>query len=173
MDDLRAAFTTPGSQVLPHLPIHGRLEGVFHRNGAAFDEEITVQGRHAHHTPKFTDERCVLDGVNIRIGHFDFGRGEEVGFDVRAVKVGMIEANRLRGVEAVEVDQLATGGGIDEARAMAAGEVEDELKTIHQDVLLEFGNDFPRGHLEFRRGRLLAGGCLCSIGCLHALVQNG
>ena len=81
------------------------------------------------------------DGVNVRVGHLDLGRGEQVGLDFRPVEVRMIEADGLRGVEAVEVNQLAAGGGIHEARAAAALEVEDELEAVHEDVLFEFGDD--------------------------------
>ena len=50
----------------------------------------------------------------------------------------MVEADGLRGVEAVEVNQFAAGGGVHEPGATAAGEVEDELEAIHEDVLLQF-----------------------------------
>ena len=49
MDDLRAAFAAPGGEVLPDLPVHRGFESVLHGHGAAFDEEVAVQRRHAHH----------------------------------------------------------------------------------------------------------------------------
>ena len=172
VDDFGPAFAASGGEVLPDLPVHGGLEGVLDGEGAAFDEEVTVQRRHAHHAGEVTDERGVLDGINIRVGHFDLGGGEEVGFDFRAVEVGMVEADGLRGVEAVEVNQFAAGGGVNEVRAVAAGEVEDQLETVHQDMPFEFGNDVAGRNLEFRRGCFLLGGLAGLIGCLHAWVQH-
>ena len=70
----------------------------------------------------------------------------------------MVEADGLRGVEAVEVNQFPPGGRIDEARAVAPRQVEHELEAIHQDVLLQFGNDplwrdSTCNRLRSRRGR--------------------
>ncbi len=110
---------------------------------------------------------AILDGIDIRIGHFDLGGGEEVGLDFRSVEVGVVEANGLRGVEAVKVNQFAAGGGIHEAGAAAAGEVEHELETVHQDMLFEAGDDLGGWDLQFGRGRLLIGGLSRLIGCLH------
>ena len=154
MDDLGPALAASGGEVLPDLPVHGGLEGVLDGQGAAFDEEVTVQRRHADHARERLDEGGVLDGINVRIGHFDLGGGEQVGLDFRAVEVGMVEADGLRGVKAVEVNQFPAGGGVNEVRAVAAGEVEDELEAIHQDVLLEFGDDVGREAPEIPAGPL-------------------
>ncbi len=56
VDDFGAALAAPGGQVLPHLPVHGGLEGVLDGEGAALDEEVTVQRRQAHHAGKVADE---------------------------------------------------------------------------------------------------------------------
>ena len=171
VDDLGPALAASGSEVLPDLPIHGGLEGVLDGQGAAFDEEVTVQGRHAHHAGEVMDERGVLDGIDVRVGHLDLGGGEQVGFDFRAVEVGMVEADRLRGVEAVEVNQFPASGGVHEVRAVAAGEVEDELKTVHQDMVFELGYDLAGGHREFLRGCGFLGGLVGAIGCSHAWLS--
>src|SRR5208282_6521008 len=106
VDDFGPAFAAFGGEVLPDLPVHGGLEGVLDGDGPALDEEVTVQGGQVHHPGEITDERGVLDGIDIRVGHLELGSSEEVGFDFRAVEVGMVEADRLCGVEAVEVNQL-------------------------------------------------------------------
>ena len=84
VDDLRAAFAAPGREVLPDLPIHGGLEGVLHRQGAAFDEEVAVQRRHAHHARERLHKGRILHGIDVRIGHLDLGGREQVGLDLRA-----------------------------------------------------------------------------------------
>jgi hypothetical protein len=114
MDDLGPAFAASGGQVLPNLPVHGGFERVFHREGTAFDEEVTLQRRHAYDARKFMDERGVLHGVNVRIRHFDLRCREEVRFDFRPVKVRVVEADWLRGVKAVQVNQFTAGGRINE-----------------------------------------------------------
>ena len=68
-----------------------------------------------------TDESGELNGIDVRVGHFDFGGGEEVGFDFRAVEVRVVKADGLRRVKAVQVDQLTTGGGIDEDASRGSG----------------------------------------------------
>jgi hypothetical protein len=172
VDDFGPALAASGGEVLPDLPIHGGLEGVLDGQGAAFDEEVTLKGRHAHHAGEVTDKSGVLNSIDIRVGHFDLGGGEKVGLDFRAVEVGMVEANGLRGVEAVEVNQLAAGSGVNEVRAVAAGEVEDQLETVHEDMLLERGDDFAGRHLELLQGRFLLSRLARLIGYVHAQVQR-
>jgi len=42
----------------------------------------------------------------------------------------MIESDRLRGVKAVEINQFAASGGIDEARAAAFFQIENQLNMV-------------------------------------------
>ena len=86
----------------------------------------------------------------------------------------MIEADRLRGVEAVEVNQLPPGGGVDEPRAVAAGHVEHELEAVHQDVLFEFGDDKLRrnGARGILRCRLSGGSLPRLVNYMHRGVPT-
>ena len=59
MENLRASFASASGQVFAHFPIHGRLEGVFDRQRAAVDEEITLQRRKPHHARERIDKRRV------------------------------------------------------------------------------------------------------------------
>ena len=61
MEYLCAARTMSGGQVFPHFPIHRRLEGVFHGERPAFNEEITLQRRQPHHAAERAHERRVGD----------------------------------------------------------------------------------------------------------------
>jgi hypothetical protein len=172
VDDLRPPFPAAGGEVLPDLPIHGRLESVFHRQRAPFDEEVTLQRGYPHHPRKIPHERGVLDATNIRIGHLDGCGSEKIGPDFRAVEIRMVEADGLRSVEAIEVNPLPAGGCIHKARAATPCQVKDELKTIHQNVPFELGNDRGRGHSGYRRHPLCAGNLAELIGGAHAWAQH-
>ena len=137
MDDFRAALTATSSNVFAHLPIHRGLESVLDGERAAFDEEVALESRMCDDAGEGFDERGVLRRVNIRVGHLHLGGAKQVRLHVGAAEVGMVVADGLRRVEAVEVDELAPGCGIYEVRAVAFLDVKDQFETVHQDVLLQ------------------------------------
>ena len=131
MDNLRPALAPTCREVFSDLPIHRGLQCVLHGQRPALDEKVAVQRRHARHARECLHKRRILHRIDVRVGHFDLGGGEQVGFDFRPVKVGVVEADRLGGVKAVQVNQFAARGGVHESRAAAAGEVEDQFEAIH------------------------------------------
>ena len=108
MDDLRPAFTATGREVFADLPIHRCFQSVLDGDGAAFDEKIARQRLVPNDARKGGDERRVLRGVNVGVGDLDLGGLEQVGLHGGLIEMRMVEADGLRRIKAIEVNQLAS-----------------------------------------------------------------
>jgi 4-hydroxy-tetrahydrodipicolinate reductase len=65
-------------------------------------------------------------------------RTKKVALHCRIIKVRMIESNRIRAEETVEINQTVTGRSIKQIRAAAFFQIDHDLEAIEQHVL---GND--------------------------------
>src|SRR4029077_5310476 len=105
----RAALAMARRHVFAHLPIHRRLQTVLDCRRAALDEKITLQWRQTDHALEGFYKLCVVLRVNVRVGDFDFCRTKEIALHTGIIKVWMIESDRHRAEESVEVDEPFVG----------------------------------------------------------------
>src|SRR5436309_11951884 len=105
MQNLRAAFAFARGHVFAHLPIHGRLQTVLDRQCAALDKKVTLQWRQTDYTLKGLHKLRVVLRVNIRVGDFDLCRTKEIALHRGIIEVRMIESDRHRAKESVEIDE--------------------------------------------------------------------
>ena len=151
MQDLGAALAMAGRDIFSDLPIHRRLERVLDREGAAFDEEITLERRQPTHPGKGFDKLGVARRVNIRVRDLDRRGAGQFLLHCRLLEMRMIVADRHRTEEAVEIDQARIGRSIVQIGAAAFLVIEHNAKAIEQNMLLE-------GLQGARRDGLAAGG---------------
>src|ERR1043166_9689077 len=141
MDDCRPAISTPGGDVFAHLPIHRGFEGILDGEGAAFDEEVTLQWYQAGHAREGGKDLRHVTEIHIRVGDFDASRFEQILLHSSLGEVGMVESNRQRSIKTVEIDNLPARGGIDQVRSVAFLQIDDDAKAIEQEMLFQFGYD--------------------------------
>ena len=117
------------------LPVERDLERVLDGERAALDEEQVRQRRVAQHPRERGDEVGVRGGVDVRVGRLVQRDLAELGDEAGVVgQAGVVEAQRRRREERVEVEVALTGPGVDDARAAAALEVDDEGGGVGQEV---------------------------------------
>ncbi len=141
MQNLGAAFAPARRHVLAHLPIHRGLERVLDRERAAFDEEIAFERRQTGHPRECFDKFRVAFGINIRVRDLDLRGAQEIGLHLGALEMRMIESDRIRAKEAVEIDQALVVDRVVQIGAAAFLEIDHDLEAIEQDVLLETFQD--------------------------------
>src|SRR5438067_2486299 len=92
-------------------------------------------------TPRHAHERLnkfsVGSGVNVRVRDLDLRAAEKIGFHLRLLEMRMIETHRIRAEKSVEIDQALIVDRVVQIRAAAFFEIDHDLETIEQDVLLE------------------------------------
>ncbi len=110
---------------------------VFNRKRTAFDEEVTLERFHSCDTLKSLDKTRVTFRINIRIRDLDLRRTQQIALHIFLFEVWMVVANRERAEKPVEVDQARVARGIIYIRATAFLEIDDDLKTIEQNMLLD------------------------------------
>jgi hypothetical protein len=91
---------------------HRRFQTVFDRERAAIDEEISLERRQTDDARKNFDEFGVGFGVNIGVRDFDFGGARKLPLNIDIVEVRMIETDRERTEEAVEIDETMAVGRV-------------------------------------------------------------
>src|SRR5262249_32390994 len=141
MQDFCAAFAASGCQVFPHLPIHRGFEGVLDRQRPALDKEIALQRRQAHHAAKSLHESAQGSGANVRIGNLELCGIQQPGLYLGLRKVVMTVSNRQGRKKPVEIEELAAGYRIHQVGSPALLNINDDLKSVEQNMLLELGND--------------------------------
>src|SRR5436305_12346741 len=112
MQDLRAALAMACRHVLAHLPIHCRLQTILDCQRAALDEKITLQRRQTDYALKGLDKLRVALRVNVGVGDFDFRRTEKIALDCGIIKIRVIEPDRHRAKESIEIDERFVGDGV-------------------------------------------------------------
>ena len=134
VDDLGALLALPGRQVLPHLPVEGRLQGVLHRQGAAVDPEQVGQ---------VVGGRMGAEGLHpLRIGRgVDVGVGGLVDRDLAQAlneggvpQAGVVVPQGRCGEKGVEVQVFSTVPGVHNPGPMGLVEIHDQVKAVHQHV---------------------------------------
>src|SRR5436853_1573104 len=105
MQNLGAAITAARSHVLASLPIHRRLQTTLDCHCATLDEKITLQRGQTEHAPKGLHKLRVVFRVNVRVGDFDLCRTKEIALHRGIIKLWMIESDRHRAEESVEIDE--------------------------------------------------------------------
>src|ERR1700724_1533006 len=91
--------------VFAHLPIHRRFQTVLDCQRAALDEKITLQRGQTDYPLEGVYKLCVVLRVNVRVGDFYFSRTKEIALHRGIIKVWMIESDRHRAEESVEIDE--------------------------------------------------------------------
>src|ERR1700694_3086232 len=94
MQYLGAALAITRGHVLAHFPIHRRLQTIFDRERAAFDEQVALKRRQSHHARKRVDKLSVAFGINVRVRDFYFGRAQEIALHILSIEIGMVEPDR-------------------------------------------------------------------------------
>ena len=111
---------------------------------AALDEKITLQRRQTDHALEGLHKFRVALRVNIRVGDFDFRRAKKIALHCGIIKVRMIKSDRHRAEESVEIDEPFVGDGVVQIGAATFVEIDNDLETIEQDMLLDFFENFRR-----------------------------
>ena len=136
-----------GGAVLLHLPVEGRLHGVFDGEGSAVDEEEVGQLGGRRGARQRVDELRHVARVVVGVRHLlHAGRGDPRGH-VRVEHARVIHADRVRGEEAEEVEVQPPADQIADPALFAVFEVDDHRVAVHQHVLSERGVDV--GGLDF------------------------
>ena len=130
--------------VFSHLPIHCRLQTILDCGRAALDEKITFQRRQPDYTFEGLHKFRIALRVDVRVGDLDFRRTKKVALHCRIIKVRMIESNRHRPEESVEIYERFVGDGVVQIWAATSVEIDNDLETIEQDVLLDFFENLRR-----------------------------
>src|SRR5581483_1313136 len=144
MQNLCSSFSTAGSHVLSHLPVHRCLQTILDRQRAALDEKITLQPRETDHALKGLDKFGVAVGVNVRVGDFDFCRAKKIALYCRIIKIRVIEPDRHRAEESVEINELFSRDGVVQIGTPTLIEIDYDFEAVEQDVLLDCFEDFRR-----------------------------
>src|SRR6185436_9637582 len=138
MQNLSPSLTTPQFHILAHLPVHGRLQCVFHRQRAAIDEKVTLHSGQAHHPMKRANEHGEVFRIDVRIGDLCACRIRQVLLHFSSIELRMIEPDRQRTKETVEVEETPSAGRIPKIGTAAFREIDYDSKTVGQYVLLKF-----------------------------------
>jgi hypothetical protein len=122
MHDLGAQIPVASSRfVLPALPVECDLEGVLHRQRAAFDEEQVRERGIAEHSDESLDELGIGSAVHVRVRRLVGSDLGQLGHERRIVDdAGRVDAKRSRGKERVHVEVAVPGTGIDHPATSAA-----------------------------------------------------
>src|SRR5438552_6688254 len=137
MQNLCAAFAVARCHVFAHLPVHRRLQTIFDRERAAFDEKITLERRQTNHALECRHKFSVVLRVNIRVGDFDFRRSKKIALNTGLVEVWVIKSYWHRAEETVEINEAFARDGIVQIRAATFVEIDYNLETIEQDMLFD------------------------------------
>src|SRR5437867_7332350 len=112
MQSLGAALAAARRHVLAYLPIHRRLQTILDCHCATLDEKITLQRGQTEHAPKGLHKLRVVFRVNVRFGDSDLCRTKEIALHRGIIKVWMIESDRHRAEESVEIDEAFVSDGV-------------------------------------------------------------
>ena len=137
MQNLRAALPMTGRHVLANFPIHRRFQTIFDRKRAAFDKQIAFQRAQTDHALERFHKFGVAFRVNIRVRDFDFRRTQKIALNFGLVEVRMIKSDWHRAEESVEIDEPFARHGVVQIGAATFVEIDDDLETIEQNVLLD------------------------------------
>src|SRR6266571_4161803 len=138
MQDLRAALVRQlPDYVLAHLPIHRRLQTILYSKRAALDKKVALQRRQPHYALERRYKLGVALRINIRVRDLDFRRAQQIASHLRFIEMRMVESDRHRAEKSVKINQSAIIDCVVQIRAAAFVEIDDDLETIEQDVLLD------------------------------------
>jgi hypothetical protein len=138
---LMSSFAPSGGHVLSHLPVEGRLQRVLDGERATFDEEVLVELGGRGGAGERVDEVCEIRRVLVGVCDLHQGRLEDAIARVLIHHARVVEAERVRREERVEIDELAIVEGIAHDRALATLKVDDERIAVDQHVTTQGGVD--------------------------------
>ena len=67
---------------------------------------------------------------------------DQIALNRRIIKIGMIESDRVRSEKSVKIDQWFIGDGVIQIGAPTLVEIDNDLETIEQDMLLDLFENF-------------------------------
>src|SRR5439155_25359937 len=107
MQHLSAALRVTSGHVLAHFPIHRRFQTILDRKRAALDKQITPQRRQPDDALERRHKFGVAVRIDIRVSDLHLCRTKKVALYLRTIEVRMVESDRHRSEESVEIDQSA------------------------------------------------------------------
>jgi hypothetical protein len=155
MEDLVAAAIVSIRPIALRLPVEGSLHGVFHREGAAGNEEEMGKGIGDGDLPERLDERRELPRVHVAVGGIAERRSHQRSEKRLVLHLRMVVADWQRREVPIAVEVLLALQGIHYDGTVRLLEIDDDVKAVDQDIALQRRKDGFSGNGDRTHRRLL------------------
>ncbi len=162
VDDLAPPlFLVPPFEVLLDLPVKCRFHGILNAKRAAFNKENMRQvGRHCD-SLESVEEVGLFSSIDIRVRRLVDRNIRQLLKELRSPHPWVVQSNRRRGDKREKVQISFSVLGIDDIRAAAVLQIDDDLVPIHQHVLAQRWDRLCRCDLV-RGNRIVRARCALS-----------
>ncbi len=151
VDDLGALLGKALFEVLAHLPVEGRLEGVLHGQGAAVDPEQVGQVGRCGLGGEGLHPVRVGGGVDVRVGGLVHRDGAQLGLEGRVPQAGMVVAQGRGGEKGIEIEVFLAVAGVHDPGPLGFLQIHDHVEPVHEEVAAENVEDLGRHYMRMLR----------------------